>query len=217
MSRQPHLERPSNFANATAAGGVVPGATAVPPSVEVVSGDATPRHTMSAHSDACLLPWIVAVVPCRIAFEFSDDLYSQGFESYAPAARDWVVKRGRKVWGDYPLLGGYVLVRYTNRWPDIFRVEGFKSMLMDADRMGPRPVPHRQVQAIKSLEVNGKIGPRDAAKFKSGDRVTIGSGAFASWIGTFDGRCEDGHASVILSLLGQDHRVVVPEARIEEA
>lgn len=164
------------------------------------------------------LPWMVAMTLPRAAFAFSDELYSIGFETYAPAIRERTVHRGKKSWKETPLLGGYVLVRYSVRWPEIFKIEDSRGMIMDADGDAPRPVPHSEVQFIKGLEVKGVVPANARRRFKEGDRVAIGVGPWANLLGDYGGHDEEsGKSTVLLSLLGGTRRVKVPDAILEAA
>jgi transcription antitermination factor NusG len=146
-----------------------------------------------------------------------DDLYFMGFESYVPLMRERLVVKGKKVWRDTPLLGGYVMMRMCASWSQAFKAKDIKTIILDdvdGGELKPRLVPDREIQFIKSLEVNGRIGPRDAARFRKGDAVSVSIGSLGVAVpGKFQSGDED-NSKVLVSLLGADRLVTVPSGTL---
>lgn len=111
-----------------------------------------------------------------------------------------------------PLFPGYIFVQFDPDTPGLHKINwtrGISRLLVNRPE-SPRPLPvqfmHGLLARCDENDVLNK--PED---IKAGDRIRIVSGPFADFLSEVEHVTQDERLQVLLSLMGQDVRVVVPK------
>jgi len=155
------------------------------------------------------MDWLV-VIATRVRRALRG-LLDAGWTVYAPLVRE---RRGAR-WGNYFMLGRYLLVQSRGDWASAFHllreVDGVSGVLRWGDE-GERPVLVRdgEVQELKAREKRGVVAVVVQQRFVRGQRVVITRGAFASRIGWYGGEKNDAEERVEIDCLGRVTALVLP-------
>jgi transcription antitermination factor NusG len=92
---------------------------------------------------------------------------------------------------------------------------GVRNLIMDG--MAPARVPDRVIAEIQSRERNGLVELPRLPRFKPGDTVRIGRGAFQGRLALYDGQPAPERIAVLLQLLGAERRLELAADAVEPA
>ena len=138
-------------------------------------------------------------------------LQSQGFEVYLPQLLRRISHARRTTWQPRPLFPSYLFVAMSEtqqRWRAINSTIGISHLICD-DR-GPVAVPRGVVDELRDTEdERGLVLTGRNVPFEKGAEVQIMSGAFADYIGRFDGATNDERVVILLDFMGQQVRTKV--------
>ena len=146
-------------------------------------------------------------------------LEHQGFSVYLPQYLKRRRHARRTDWIRAPLFPRYLFVWidvFSERWQAIQSTIGVRHLL--CSNGAPLEVPARIVEELKQRENDkGLISLSEQAPFAAGDRVQVTQGALIDRMGIFQCRSGQERAIVLLSLLGRDICVQVPEVSLARA
>ena len=83
------------------------------------------------------------------------------------------------------------------------------------DGLAPARVPDRVIAEIQSRERNGLVELPKLPRFKPGDPVRIGRGAFQGHLALYDGQPAPERIAVLLQLLGAERRLELAADAVE--
>ena len=146
-------------------------------------------------------------------------LENQGFSVYLPQYLKQRRHARKTDWVRTPLFPRYLFVfldGFSRRWQAIQSTVGVRYLICSDG--APLEVPERIVQELREREdEKGLIKMAEQAPFRRGDRVQVTRGALIDQVGIFQCRSGSERAIVLLSLLGRDLRVQVPELALAKA
>lgn len=141
-----------------------------------------------------------------------------GFNTFVPSERRIIIRRRRKVEHERPLFARYGFVKFDiekDEWGPIKSVDGVESLL--GGNLMPVRIPAQQ---IESLQLAQKYGLFDRTKpvlpFKIGDKVEIGEGPFAGFIGKVLKARSDERIDVLLDFFGSQRAIEFQLLHIRE-
>lgn len=140
------------------------------------------------------------------------ELENQNFEVYLPmCVADWAREPRIR-----PFLPGYLFVHVdfddrNNRWRAVYSTLGVKSVISSGDR--PQPIADWIIEEIKSREIDGlvRLPPKAQCRYNKGDRVFLRGSPMEA---VFDEAKDHKRATIFISLLGKQHRPIVPLSRL---
>lgn len=146
-------------------------------------------------------------------------LRRQGFQTYLPQFLK-TRRHARKVEEvAAPLFPRYLFAAMTPenaRWRAVNGTVGVVNVVMQADR--PASLPARILEEIRDQENDaGFLSWDKVVRFCQGQTLAIKEGLFATQTGTFAGWNDRERIYVLLNLLGQQQRVVLPAQWVEAA
>tara|TARA_B100000683_G_scaffold224134_1_gene222282 strand:- start:970 stop:1497 length:528 start_codon:yes stop_codon:yes gene_type:complete len=155
--------------------------------------------------------WFVAKTRPNCEQKAQFHLQSQGFEVYLPQLLRRISHARRTTWQPRPLFPSYLFVAMSEtqqRWRAINSTIGISHLICD-DR-GPVAVPRGVVDELRDTEdERGLVLTGRNVPFEKGAEVQIMSGAFADYIGRFDGATNDERVVILLDFMGQQVRTKV--------
>lgn len=146
-------------------------------------------------------------------------LKNRGFDAFVPLERRWLRRCGRRRTGierDYPLIVGYVFVRFSRPppWYQLFSMHCLKSVVGIGGM--PMPIPETAMGALMSGQsVPHTRSTNTRLAFVPGDTVRVSHGPLAG----YEGRVEavvGKRARMIFQMLGRGS-VDVPVDSLEAA
>lgn len=146
-------------------------------------------------------------------------LEHQGFSVYLPRYLKRRRHARRTDWVQTPLFPRYLFVwldAFSERWQAIQSTIGVGHLI--CSNGSPLAVPEQIVQELREREDDkGLIRMAEQQPFHRGDKVQVLRGALVDQVGIFECASGDERAIVLLSLLGRDVRVQVPEVALSKA
>lgn len=145
--------------------------------------------------------WCVAVSNPNSEHQAFINLRADGHEPYLPLYWDGVARR--------PLFANYVLVAFSKRWRETFRVRGVRRLLLSSSGE-PGKIEHAFVRWLRSLE-NSRgliVLPRPDV----GAKVEIKRGRYRGATGLYAGTSANARERVLLTMLGHGTEITVPFA-----
>jgi transcriptional antiterminator RfaH len=145
-------------------------------------------------------------------------LERQGFEAYLPRYQKRRRHARRVEVVPAVLFPRYLFVSVdmaAQRWRSIHSTIGVSRLVCNGDE--PAPVPDGVVAELRRREGANGFVQLERRTFEPGSRVIINDGAFASYLGLFEGMRDDERVTVLLDLLGRKVRVVLDELSIAAA
>jgi transcriptional antiterminator RfaH len=137
-----------------------------------------------------------------------------GFVVWTPRIRERRIIRGRRQVVTPALFPGYTFVYVELQWHAIRRTPYVIRLVMDGER--PARVPDRIIEELRGRERNGTIElPQPPPKLRSGARVRVTGGRFQGHLGLVAGMAPRERVVILLSLLGGQQRVSLPEGDVE--
>ena len=136
-----------------------------------------------------------------------------GFTVYLPRLRQHRVNHGRKVEVRPPLFPGYLFVEIVVGWWQARWCPGTLGLVMNCGV--PVRVPDGVLDAIRARERNGLVELPRLPRFKPGDTVRIGRGAFQGHLALYDGQPAPERIAVLLQLLGAERRLELAADAVE--
>jgi transcription antitermination factor NusG len=142
------------------------------------------------------------------------------FTVYQPKFEETYWERGRKRARPVPLLGSYMFVQFTDKWPQVLEVDGVSSVLRVNEALriegispvlgterphGPLLVSDDVLQEIRGLEHKGFVVGLQPAQ-----PVCVREGLFAGALGRFCKFTPHGREVVFLDLLNRTVRTELP-------
>ena len=141
-------------------------------------------------------------------------LKERGVELWVPYTNERRIVQGRRRNVTVPLFSNYGFAVVVLQWSPIRLCPGVGALIMD----GPQPakLPDRVVEELKSREKNGVIMlPEPPPRLCTGASVRVTGGPFRGHLGLVAGMAAHERVIVLLSLLGSQQRVSLPERDVE--
>ncbi len=166
--------------------------------------------------DAALDWLVVSTQPHRerVALEHLD---RQGFNAYCPMIRRRIRHARRSEEVRRPLFPGYLFVEYdADRagWRPILGTRGVRSLICTGEL--PSTLPAAVIKAFRAREIDGCIAGA-AERLKVGQEAIIDGGALDCLVGRIIEVRENERIVLLVSLLNQQTRVVVPADQLRPA
>jgi transcriptional antiterminator RfaH len=150
----------------------------------------------------------------------------QGFETYLPMRAPLTRGLAAKPAQPRPMFPRHLFVSVDLNapgWRSIYSTIGVSSVLTtgSGEASRPRAVPNFVIEALQAREINGLVvldRPEVAAAVcphKKGDTVRIGMGRYADMDAIFEERVDNARVSLLVQLLGREHRVVTHLAHLK--
>ena len=138
-----------------------------------------------------------------------------GFQIWCPRIRERRIVCGRKAVVTPALFPGYTFVLIELQWYAIRRTPYVVRLIMHGDT--PARVPDRIIEELRGREKNGVIAlPEPPPRLRPGASVRVTGGPFAGHSGFWvAGLSPRERVVVLLSLLGAQQRVTLPESDVE--
>jgi transcription antitermination factor NusG len=142
------------------------------------------------------------------------------FKVYQPKFEETYWERGRKRTRPVPLLGSYMFVQFTDKWPQVLEIDGVSSVLRVNEALriegispvlgterphGPLLVQDDVLREIRGLEQNGYV-----VGLQPGQTVRVKEGLFANALGRFQKFSKQGREIVFLDCLNRQTQVELP-------
>jgi transcriptional antiterminator RfaH len=144
--------------------------------------------------------WIVARCELQRTHVARMYLMRENLETYVPRIK----QHGRII----DMFGAYLFVRAGDQWYGIRWTVGVQQILMSGEK--PARLSDDVVAAIRGREVNGIVTLPRAPRLKPGQKVRVVRGSFQDKIGVYDHMVGRDREAILLHLLGQQVRVVLP-------
>ncbi len=162
------------------------------------------------------MAWYVAYTHAGAESSAVWHLERQGFSVYLPQ----YLKRRRHArktdWVRTPLFPRYLFVWVDiakQRWQAIKSTVGIRHLICNDS--APLKVPEGIVEELREREdPAGLIGLARQSPFSRGDRVQITDGALIDQIGIFECTSDQERAVILLSILGRELRVGLPQGAL---
>ena len=137
-----------------------------------------------------------------------------GFTIRLPRIRERCIVRGRRQYVLRPLFPGYLFIMIELQWHAAQTAPGVIRLVKDGDR--PAQVPDRVIEELRGREKNGAIElPGPSPRLRLGGRVRVTGGPFRGHLGLVAGMAPRERVIVLLSLLGSQQRISLPEGDVE--
>ena len=154
--------------------------------------------------------WYVAQVLSQKEGYAAEHLGRQGFQTFVP--RFYKTRRHARKSETVlaPLFPGYIFVRFDiniDRWLSVNSTRGVLR-LVGPRQSEPQPVPARVIEHLRSRCRAGVL-TKLSDSVKPGDRIQINAGPLAGQMATIEALNDQRRISVLLSLLGAEHSVLV--------
>lgn len=165
-----------------------------------------------------MLAWYLIYSKPRQEGVALENLKRQGYDAYLPLIRTRRRRQGQYVSLVEPMFPRYLFIRLsdqTDNWGPIRSTLGVSALVRFGDL--PAQVPDRLIGALKSREDASGIQQLAVPDFKPGDRVRIAEGPMAGYEGIFQARSSRERVVVLLDVVGQATRVLMPVGQIEAA
>lgn len=162
--------------------------------------------------------WYVVQTHTHAEGKAAVHLERQGFSVYLPRYRKRRRHARRIEMVAAPLFPRYMFVGVdmaAQRWRSIHSTFGVARLVSYGDE--PAPVSDFVVEALRRREDDEGFVQLERRRFEPGTRVQITDGAFASYLGLFEGMRDDERVTVLLDLLGRKVRVLIDELSLTAA
>lgn len=162
--------------------------------------------------------WYVVHTHTHAESKAAAHLERQGFEVYLPRYRKRRRHARRVEMVTAPLFPRYLFVGVdmaAQRWRSIHSTLGVARLVCNGDE--PAAVTDMVVNALRQREDDEGFVQLARRRFAPGTRVQITDGAFASYLGLFEGMRDDERVTVLLDLLGRKVRVLIDELSLTAA
>jgi len=162
--------------------------------------------------------WYVVHTHTHAETKAAAHLERQGFAVYLPRYRKRRRHARRVETVTAPLFPRYMFVGVdmaAQRWRSIHSTFGVARLVGYGEE--PAPVPDFVVESLKCREDAEGFVQLARRRFAPGARVQITDGAFASYLGLFEGMRDDERVTVLLDLLGRKVRVLIDELSLSAA
>lgn len=162
--------------------------------------------------------WIVAMTEPRCEARAIAGLERAGYPVFVPMVTKWRRKGYRQNKIAVPLFPRYIFVGLISgpQYP-VSRCESVSCVLSDGS--GPIVVPTGLVEALSRRMMAGGYDEtlKSSLRFSKGDAVTIARGRFASIAGKVASIPAEDRVTVLVSLLGVDHRVEIDADQVRKS
>lgn len=162
--------------------------------------------------------WYVVHTHTHAETKAAAHLERQGFSVYLPRYRKRRRHARRIELVTAPLFPRYMFVGVdmaAQRWRSIHSTFGVARLVSYGDE--PAPVPEFVIDALRRREDADGFVELARRRFEPGARVQITDGAFASYLGLFEGMRDEERVTVLLDLLGRKVRVLIDELSLTAA
>ena len=138
-------------------------------------------------------------------------LNRQGFDTYLPRylKRRRHARRVETV--PASLFPRYLFVGidlHAQRWRSIFSTIGVSRLVCQGEL--PTPISENIIDRLRAREDdNGFIQLDQRPKFRPGDKIRVLDGAFAEYLGLYEGMKDSDRVAILLEMLGRKVRVTV--------
>ena len=166
-----------------------------------------------------MINWFVAHTHPLKESVAQQHLLEQGFDVYLPKFKK-IRRHARKVEEVLvPLFPRYIFIGMNMevaRWRSVNGTRGVSYLLTNYDR--PAVVPNYVIENLKSNEIAYGIVPVNSLiTFAKGDKVRVTDGAFQDQIAIFEMLDDKQRVQLLLSFLGKEIKVVLPDYMVEAA
>jgi transcriptional antiterminator RfaH len=157
--------------------------------------------------------WTVAQVEGQQERAAQHFLRLNGFESYCPRLRVMRRNHGRQIVSKPPLFPCYIFLEVVNGWWSARWCPHVVRLILNG--MMPAVVPDCVIAEIQSREHNGLIELPKLPRFKPGDTVRIGRGAFQGRLALYADQPAPERVAILLQLLGAARRLELAADAVE--
>ena len=138
-----------------------------------------------------------------------------GFTTWLPRIRERRIVQGRRRIVTPALFPGYLFLLVDLQWHSARCCPGVTKLIMNGEQ--PAKVPDRIIEELRGRERNGvvELPEPPPPKLRSGVRVRVTGGPFQGRLGLVAGMAPRERVVILLSLLGSQQRVSLPEGDVE--
>ncbi len=158
--------------------------------------------------------WFLAQLKPNCAAIAEKNLKRQGFETFLPMQEETYQRGGRFVSATRPLFPGYIFVAFDpvcGQWSVINSTNGITRLVSFGAE--PAAVPDDLIAQLRlRCDDGGTLLP--PSHLKSGDRVTLTKGPFASFVAEVETLSPDQRVWVLIDLMGVKTRMAVDQRQI---
>ena len=140
----------------------------------------------------------------------------QGYETFLPKFKTYVVARGQRRPVVRPLFPGYMFVRIIDGiWYSLTGTRGVLSVLRDGDF--PARVPEHEITYLQQRF--GELGNKElhSSRFEPGQSVRVIAGTMRDLVGTFEDLAPGDRVRVLFEMMGRATRVELKERELAAA
>jgi transcriptional antiterminator RfaH len=140
----------------------------------------------------------------------------QGYETFLPKFKTYVVARGTRKPVVRSLFPGYLFVRITDGiWYSLTGTRGVLSVLRDGDF----PARVRDAEIEYLMQRFGESGTKElhSSRFEPGQQVRAITGLWRDNVGTFEGLAPGDRVKVLFEMMGRATRVEIGERELAAA
>jgi transcriptional antiterminator RfaH len=139
----------------------------------------------------------------------------QGYETFLPKFKTYVVARGARKPVVRPLFPGYLFVRIVDHWYSLTGTRGVLSVLRDGEL--PARVRDHEVEYL--MQRFGESGTKElhSSRFEPGQSVRAVSGLWRDNVGVFEGLAPGDRVRVLFEMMGRATRVELGERELAAA
>ena len=139
----------------------------------------------------------------------------QGYETFLPKFKTYVVAKGQRRPVVRCLFPGYMFVQIVDHWYSLTGTRGVISLLRDGEL--PARVPSADIAYL--MERFGESGTKElhSSRFEPGQQVRATSGLWRDTVGKFEGLGARDRVWVLFDMMGRASRVELGERDLAAA
>lgn len=144
-----------------------------------------------------------------------EQLNNQGYATYRPLAMRERLRRGKKIKVTESLFPRYLFINLdavNDNWAPIQSTYGVSGLVRFGDL--PLSIPDTLIEQLRLQESRFAERAVDLDQFKSGEIVTIGSGAFEGLNAVFERYSGEERVILLMNILNEQTKVAVPSVDV---
>ena|ERR1041385_7955405 len=159
------------------------------------------------------MQWVVARIKRHKERWAAQNVLQQGGVPYLPMIPS-IMKSGSRILAvARPLFPGYMFIQTSENWKHLLSTFGIIGIVLAGER--PATISSQIIDDLKARENETGLVVLPKARFKSGQRVKVTSGAFVNYQGIYEGQSDKVRQQVLLDFLGRKTKVLIADDQLE--
>lgn len=139
----------------------------------------------------------------------------QGFETFLPKFRTYVVARNGRRPVIRCLFPGYLFVRIVDHWYSLKGTRGVINLLHDGER--PSAVPAQEIHYLRERYGESGVHELTASRFREGQAVRAVSGVWRDNVGVFESMESGDRVKVLFEMMNRKVSIEMGERELAAA